>query len=272
LTKNSAPEELDEKLNIVAPQINCSNCSQLIKGVRYKCFVCRNPDVNFCATCEALPDIHDSLHAWIKISTPQQCPDTGIIATRLSNEQMLLVGTVGLPYGSCVNPNESFFAGWRLRNSRSTAWDEGMTLQWVGGDKIEYHQQEVEYKVPPIKPGEEFELLVELVAPKVRGTFKGLWRVMKKDETLIGPPLPFEIAVDGAPVVSPTDNKAHAKKPKSKPPPPPVVPPSGKPKSPSMYETELEQLARMGFTDRAVNLKYLAQGKKVQEIVDTLLG
>ncbi|RUS86721.1 hypothetical protein EGW08_005511, partial [Elysia chlorotica] len=53
---------------VIHTGIYCDNCNIIIAGIRYKCGNCE--DFDLCERCEALPDLHNPTHVFLKLRQP----------------------------------------------------------------------------------------------------------------------------------------------------------------------------------------------------------
>lgn len=84
------------------------------------------------------------------------------------------VADVTIPDDSEIPPGQRFVKTWRVRNSGREAWGDGFTLQFVGGNGLSVVQS---VALPPLVPGQEGDVSVELVAPAAPGVYYADWRM-----------------------------------------------------------------------------------------------
>ena len=75
-TKNVENKEIklkskNSKTHTIQDGINCNICKNIIKGIRYKCGVCKN--LNLCEICENKIGLEHN-HPLLKIRKPELCP------------------------------------------------------------------------------------------------------------------------------------------------------------------------------------------------------
>lgn len=80
---------------------------------------------------------------------------------------------MGEPVGVPLPPGGKFTKVWRMRNEGESAW-ENAVLAFVGGDQLGALES---VTVPPVAPGEEIDLKVDMVAPSVPGRYVSFWRL-----------------------------------------------------------------------------------------------
>merc|ERR1719502_1853343 len=82
--------------------------------------------------------------------------------------------------GTQMGASTKFTKIWKLKNSGEVAWPAGTRMLFVGGD-----QMTSEMSVPlsrdgqvVVKPGEEVDVAVEMIAPTDLGRYLGYWRLV----------------------------------------------------------------------------------------------
>jgi len=78
---------------------------------------------------------------------------------------------------------DSFVKIWRMRNEGTVAWPENTRLAYVGGDKVSPVEA---VTVPSVKPGEEVDIAVDVVAPARPGRYVSYWRLCLPDGNRFG--------------------------------------------------------------------------------------
>ena len=61
----------NKEIPIIHEGINCNECKNIVKGIRYKCCICL--DYNLCEKCESKLG-YDHHHPFLKIRKPELCP------------------------------------------------------------------------------------------------------------------------------------------------------------------------------------------------------
>ena len=106
------------------------------------------------------------------------------------------VSDLTIPDGSQFLPGAVFRKTWRLRNSGTCTWDAAYRLGFLSGERmsgprstplggLEVGLQSVG-PFPVVRPGEEIELSVLLVAPTAAGEYRGQWQLFAPDGTPFG--------------------------------------------------------------------------------------
>ncbi|NDJ74981.1 MAG: peptidoglycan DD-metalloendopeptidase family protein [Chloroflexi bacterium] len=91
-------------------------------------------------------------------------------------DDSVFVADVTVPDGTVMQPGETFRKVWRVRNTGTTTWDQRYVLAFYGGDQMDGPDQ-VALPVPAVQPGQVTDLAVELVAPRLAGSHRSLWRL-----------------------------------------------------------------------------------------------
>lgn len=84
------------------------------------------------------------------------------------------VADVTVPDDSEIPAGQRFVKTWRVRNSGLESWASDFTLHFVGGNGMSVVQS---VALPPLAPGEEGNVSVELVAPSNPGVYYADWRM-----------------------------------------------------------------------------------------------
>jgi hypothetical protein len=97
----------------------------------------------------------------------------------------------GTPSGGTV-----FRKTWRIRNSGTCTWDAGYRFMFLSGDRMSGPRSSPLGSLdrnpqspplfPSVRPGEEIELSVTLIAPSEEGTYEGQWQLFAPDGTPFG--------------------------------------------------------------------------------------
>jgi hypothetical protein len=106
------------------------------------------------------------------------------------------VSDVTVPDGSSFEPGTVFRKTWRIRNSGTCTWDAGYRFMFLSGDRmsgprsmplgsLDRNPQSTPL-FPIVRPGEEIELSVTLIAPFEEGTSLGEWQLFAPDGTPFG--------------------------------------------------------------------------------------
>jgi hypothetical protein len=82
------------------------------------------------------------------------------------------VEDVTIPDDTKLHPSQKFAKIWRIYNSGICTWDSKYTFVFVTGDRMGGNETSLPHQV---KPGEEVDITVNLVAPKRPGKYKGEW-------------------------------------------------------------------------------------------------
>jgi next-to-BRCA1 protein 1 len=185
---------------------------------------------------------------------------------------------VSIDDGTHVLPDQSFVKIWRLRNEGATAWPESTRLAFVGGDNLATTDSVV---VPPVAPGAEVDIAVDMKAPTKPGRYVGYWRLVDRDGVRFGQRIWVDVIVASEQeIVQHTPQAEEVPKgeaPKEEPPKEeatqnmevePSAPPADAKEADEELSPEMKQLIEMGFQDRDLNAALLA--KYNNDVVATL--
>lgn len=100
-----------------------------------------------------------------------------------------------------MDPNETFFHTWRLRNSGSRTWGEGYRVVLYRGEEL---GPITAVPLPPAAPGETVEVELKLSAPETSGAYGTVWRARNPEGVLFGPELRLTVQVNPPEVVKMT--------------------------------------------------------------------
>jgi hypothetical protein len=276
---NEANEKKAEENEAVHHGIVCDSCSTSpIRGIRYKCSICR--DYDLCHQCEK-ENKHNPAHPLIKIQRPQanRCPGMRFArhdrsrpfgcrsrswrrseSADADNHLSLsskFIRDVNLPDESVVESGSAVVKTWLVQNNGNQAWPDGSKLIFLRGDRQLIAEEE--FEIPSlIQPGQSVEISVAFFIPAdpPAARYSIFFRLADKDRNCFGTRIWAEL-------------KAEPPKVEKKIPQPPIV---NEEKSVEPYQTELDALAVLGFGNRELNA-YLLQHHKgnVQAVANWLL-
>jgi len=204
--------------------VACDGCQQQpISGTRFKCTVCNNYDL--CERCEAKGvSVHDPTHPMVKISVPLSRPGFGGRACpykrmggpfwgprhgqghHARHHLARFVQDVTVPDGTIVSPGAKFTKIWRVRNEGEATWPEMTHLTYVGGDRMA-PQEAVRVAALPA-PGQEVDVVVDMVAPIAPGRYTSYWKLANPYGDRFGQRIWADINVESSsePSVAPVVN------------------------------------------------------------------
>jgi len=106
------------------------------------------------------------------------------------------VSDVTVPDAAPFEPGTVFRKTWRIRNSGSCTWDAGYRFAFLSGDRMSGPRSaplgsldrlyESSPLFPSVRPGEEMDVSVTLIAPSEEGTYLGEWQLFAPDGTPFG--------------------------------------------------------------------------------------
>ena len=89
-----------------------------------------------------------------------------------------------IPDGTVMQPNETFWKTWRLKNSGTCTWNSAYKIVYWSGDIMGGLQ---EYQFPDVvNPGEDVDVKLFLKAPASNGNFTGYWKLQSEWGTPFG--------------------------------------------------------------------------------------
>ena len=119
-------------------------------------------------------------------------------------DDSLFVTDVTIPDGSTVQAGANFQKTWRIRNTGTTTWGPGYTLNFIRDTPMASVNS---ISVPKVLPGGEVNLTVNLKAPLSPGNYQTTWRLKNPQGQLFGHDFYAKIKVP-APQPAPPDNRA----------------------------------------------------------------
>ena len=99
-----------------------------------------------------------------------------------------------------MSPGQAFTKGWQVKNTGTCTWDTSYKLVFVSGAKMGGEPVAVGRQV---KPGETYDLQLNLIAPLNPGAYQGLWQMENGQGTAFGERLKVNINVPAGPTVTP---------------------------------------------------------------------
>ena len=99
-----------------------------------------------------------------------------------------------------MKPGQAFTKGWQVKNTGTCTWDSSYQLVFVSGYRMGGEPVAVAREV---KPGETYDLQLNLVAPLNPGTYQGVWQMQNGQGQAFGERLKVSIKVVGGPTVTP---------------------------------------------------------------------
>lgn len=79
-----------------------------------------------------------------------------------------------VPDGTQFQPGQAIPQRWTLRNTGTTAWDDGYTLAYLSGDRI---GSPAFVPVSPTGPGATTDVFVDFQAPATPGKYRSVWQM-----------------------------------------------------------------------------------------------
>ena len=97
-----------------------------------------------------------------------------------------------------MDPNEDFEKGWRLKNVGTCEWTSKYSIRYVYGNESESDMDgETTYVSGTVKPGQTYDMYVELEAPSKPDTYQGFWQMFNAKGQAFGQTVWVGIVVPG---------------------------------------------------------------------------
>jgi len=122
------------------------------------------------------PDGSPAVVSTATLVIPSFTPEGAVDATPEVCDQVKFVKDVTIPDEMDIAPGESFTKTWRLQNAGSCPWGIGYLLYFETGD-IMGGPSSKDLTSETIRPGENLDISVDLVAPLETGTYQGFWKL-----------------------------------------------------------------------------------------------
>jgi hypothetical protein len=161
---------------------------------------------------------------------PTDTPVPGVTGPGGCIYNAVYVADVTVPDDSPFPPGAAFTKTWRVRNSGTCEWKEGVKLVYVSGDPL---GGPVSVNVPAAAAGANADISVAMVAPSTPGTYRSNWQLQNSDSVRFGNQIYVQIVVTEPPTPTPTATASPT------PSPTPTETPTGAPAGPDLYISEL---------------------------------
>ncbi|CAK7357300.1 unnamed protein product [Dovyalis caffra] len=113
---------------------------------------------------------------WVFPQPPSKC-SYGVKGAQPKLDSRFVLD-VNVSDGTVMPPSTPFTKIWRMRNSGSVAWPQGVRLVWIGGDRF-FNADSVEIEIPvngvPIDG--ELDIAADFVSPASPGRYISYWRL-----------------------------------------------------------------------------------------------
>jgi hypothetical protein len=125
-----------------------------------------------------------------ELATSQPIPIETVVVSTISpvttwkDSRMIFVGET-VPDGINMQPGQAFQKTWTLKNGGSLPWVEGYKLAIVTSDPAGEYLQSPEILPLPqeVKPGEDIQLSVDLIAPQRNGRYSVYYQLIDENGT-----------------------------------------------------------------------------------------
>ncbi len=120
------------------------------------------------------------------------------------------IADITIPDGTVVTPSDGLHKIWKVQNSGTTTWTTSYKLVWIDITNFNYNDINSvvpvkEVKIPKeVKPGEQIEITIDLVAPSKNGIYKIFFRMLNPSGQFFGDAGWVLITVGTPPAATPT--------------------------------------------------------------------
>jgi len=90
---------------------------------------------------------------------------------------------VTIPDNTKLKPEEKFTKTWRVKNSGSCIWEEGFVFSLMSGNAMGGSSYTL---TKTVKSGAEFDISIDMKAPKIEGFYTGNWRMADDSGAIFG--------------------------------------------------------------------------------------
>jgi hypothetical protein len=106
---------------------------------------------------------------------------------------------VTIPMNASVTANSNFTKIWRVNNNGTCDW-AGYQVVHTSGDIMDANSPKA---LPVVDAGANADIVVDMIAPGIPGTYSAIWRIQAGDGNLFGPELMITINVPDLPTNTP---------------------------------------------------------------------
>jgi hypothetical protein len=102
----------------------------------------------------------------------------------LCRDRAVYVADITIPDNTRLAPTEAFTKIWRIRNEGNCAWSQPYGL--VFGDQEPMRADPTRPLTRLVRPGEEIDLSIDLIAPERAGTYRSIWALQGEENQVFG--------------------------------------------------------------------------------------
>jgi len=135
-----------------------------------------------------------------------------------------------------VDPGEAFQKGWRIKNSGNCSWSGSYYIKFSQGTQMNGQPTAVKGEV---KPGDTYDMYVDLVAPQEPGQYVGYWQMYNAENKAFGQTIWVAIEVRNLHPEEPTATVTLVASATPTEPPPPTAAPTATEVPPEPTATEI---------------------------------
>ncbi len=167
---------------------------------------CNLPTKTPVPTGTVAPGVTESVTPGVPVSSTPLPTETATLtagATPTGSSSCVLrasyVADVTIPDDTKISKGATFLKTWRIRNSGTCPWVEGMKLVYLSGNPL---GAPVSVAVSPTAPNGQVDISVSMTAPMTPGTYRSNWQMHDPQGKPFGDVFYVQIIVEGTP--SPT--------------------------------------------------------------------
>ena len=110
-----------------------------------------------------------------------------------------------------MQPGQAFQKGWRIRNTGNCPWSSDFALTYVSGNSNLSRMGGRDQPIGQVvRPGDSFDVFVNLVAPQAPGIYQGFWQMVNSSRVPFGERVWVGITVPGGATPTPRPTQTPA--------------------------------------------------------------
>lgn len=145
------------------------------------------------ATPTATPSPRPTVALTPPTATPRPTTESSSTPAAACVMDAFFLEDVTIPDDTVMKPGETFTKTWRMKNTGSCDWPDGVILVFLEGQRM---TASGEFPVPATKARDEVDISVKLTAPTEAGMHFGLWQLETADGIPFGMQLYLRIIVE----------------------------------------------------------------------------
>jgi hypothetical protein len=129
------------------------------------------------------------------VGTPAAFPTSAATLSGPLCNNSVFIADVTVPDGTVMQPGQDFEKIWAIQNSGTCQWDEGYSLVFVSGDKMDGYDLPIKTKDNFVVAGATANMKINMTAHLAAGTYSGCWKMQDDKGYFFGTPLCYKIEV-----------------------------------------------------------------------------